>query len=115
MTLKLPNNLHLTACSFVAFGALGAVALPASASPLVATEDVAICHQLVDLEELELRLKANDKAGSALYLDGAQPACMIMQKGEAVAPLDRSGSRVQVVTDHGTPRFIGWGKSSSFR
>ena len=87
---------------------------PAFSAGLVAIDDVVLCKYLVDLEAVELRLSAEDKATVSLYLEGTNPPCMSLRKGELVEVLDQSGKNIQVVTRHGTPRFIGWGKQASF-
>lgn len=87
---------------------------PAFAAGLVAIDDVVLCKYLVDLEQVELRWSAQDKAAVSLYLEGINPPCMSLRKGELVEVLDQSGKYIQVVTRHGTPRFIGWGKQASF-
>ncbi len=87
---------------------------PAFAGGLVAIDDVVLCKYLVDLEQVELRWSAQDKAAVSLYLEGINPPCMSLRKGELVEVLDQSGKNIQVVTRHGTPRFIGWGKQVSF-
>lgn len=94
--------------------AFAVVTAPAQAAMLVVTDDVVACLRAVDLEEAESRHNAQDKAAASSYFDGAQPACMVLKQGESVHLLDRAGDHVQVVTDHGTPRFIGWGRQRNF-
>lgn len=100
-------------CVLVIAGASAAV--QAGTLTLVAAEDVAICSQLVDLAEFRRRADAGNKDGLEVYLEGNQPPCRVVAKGERVDQLDLAGSEVQVVTRHGTPRFIGWGSRSAFR
>ena len=99
-------------CMLVIAGTSAAV--QADTPTLVATEDVAICSQLIDLTEFRRRAKAGNKDDLEVYLEGNQPPCLVVAKGERVDQLDRTSSEVQVVTRRGTPRFIGWGSSSAF-
>ena len=95
--------------------AMIAFSLPARAATLIATEDVVLCQQMVDLDAFQKHLTGQDKAGMALYLEGAHSPCLVLKKGELVDQLDRTDSLLQAVTGHRTPRFIGWGNLKSFR
>lgn len=81
---------------------------------LVANEDVVICSRFVDMEDYRKRADAKDDDGMALYLKGPQPPCLAVSKGERVDELDHAGNEVQVVTNRGVPRFIGWGDRNAF-
>lgn len=114
MTLWASVTIRRAACVAAIAAAIMVLTLPCEAAVLVANEDVVLCHRLMDLQEVELRLKAKDEAGAALYLNGPSPPCILLKGGEIVEQLDGSGEKLQVVTRRGTPRFIGWGDRASF-
>lgn len=94
---------------------VAALTTPVAASTLAAGTSVPLCRSIPDLMEFEARLAAEDRAGTEMYLRGAQPPCLFLDKGEIVEQLDQIGIHVQVVTRRGVPRFIGWGERSSFQ
>ena len=114
MTLRASVAGRRAACGIAAALAIMALAGPCEAAALVASKDVVLCHRLMDLQDVELRLKAKDEAGAALYVNGPNPPCILLKRGEIVERLDKSGEKLQVVTSRGTPRFIGWGDRASF-
>lgn len=95
-------------------GTCCATAASAIAATLAVVKDVTLCKRLVDLKELNARIEAGDKTGSSLYLEGADPPCMVLKAGDVVEQLDEADGLLQVLTRHGTPLLIGWGDRSSF-
>lgn len=94
---------------------VSAFTAPVAAGTLAAGTSVPLCRSIPELKEFEVRLAAQDKAGAEMYLRGAKPPCLLLDKGEVVEQLDQNGTHVQVVTRRGVPRFIGWGERHSFQ